>query len=683
MNPIFAREWKARWREKRSFWLLLGLVLLLALLAGWVYYTATGTSLDRNPYVYNPMTGGYTRASEHESLLAMASRTGRSLFQALALGNCFACLFLAPALAAPGIARERERGLIESLQLSPMRAGGQIVARFLSALVFLLVLQIATFPVYGIILFLGGVSPGEMSKAALLIGVSILLGAAIGIWCSARSYRPSSALFTALVGLGLWSLVAWVTASDNSSLLYTTNAWAWGRFWLDCLHPAVLLQYLIHPETFLGQQSIAGSTLVVDANAKLALPILLAVTLVLVPTLLWFSSLKVNKPLPLAQWKGRNREVEKWKAQLQAEREQARARREETRLSHQVQGALVADLPLDKFVRFRNPVLAREVKGRFRLRRGNWLVSLFRAAAFLIGVVMWIFVLVTVFDAPSRPTVPYFLTGSLWVLGGLTACVLASSSFTRERESGTWEGLRLALLHPGEIVRAKWQSVLVSFAYYSAPLWIFFPLAISWNDPIQLQFVGMQMLLALASIGAFCAFGLWVSWRSPHPTAALSWTLGVAFALVIAWPIVESIGDMEKQFSFAAYGVAPLGSSDYDPNIEARESQNYRSERGMAELLSIPRPTDFYAWRDERRRRAHVTWQWLHCWQPVQVVTLLDPSLKSRTDTNYSYYHQETDPSELDRQMQWPLAWTHFGLSLAVALVSLGLVSRGIARQHE
>ena len=100
MNPIFRREFLARWRDRRSHLLLLALSLLLAIAAYRTYDNAL-----------SPPNAFYARTVV-ESVATRGSRAGRAIFTTLAIGNVGMWFVLAPLLLATGVARERERGVL-------------------------------------------------------------------------------------------------------------------------------------------------------------------------------------------------------------------------------------------------------------------------------------------------------------------------------------------------------------------------------------------------------------------------------------------------------------------------------------------------------------------------------------------------------------------------------------------
>ena len=620
MNPLFGRELRARWRDRRSWWLLLTLVLALALLANWMF--SEGVNRRDEQYMVRARGGGYTMRVRDITPTAKAARAGRELFAALSVGNVVAWLLIAPILAATPIARERERGLLESLQLSHLSPLSQIAARYGAALIFLLALQLAMMPVYAIVFWLGGVSPGELGLAALIICLVAAGGIALGTWISARSHRPSSALFSALGTVVLWTLA--LLPALYGVALPGAGVWYYPAAALFWTHPLPLIYSLVDPDGqlagILSPPFGTDISQIIGWNCALwsALILLwLALSVRLIRTALETSSWGPQASAPVERWQRSLRAREtaaREAATRQTEASQGAPSQGEPRLrrraGQRVEGALIADLPLENLARFSDPLLKREVRARFRLRRGGWGVVLGRLILFGVGAFVCAWSLFALFDPPSRADVAPALCYFLWGLGALTVGALSSSGFAREREGGTWEGLKLSLLTPGEIVRAKWLSPLVSFGYYSAALWVLLPVGV-----LVSRFQGMNALtltlcvgIVALSLGTISMLGLWISWRAKAPNAALGWVLGLGVILFIAVPIARESTDVDSWLVRTFYGV----------NL---------------------RPYFDQSWNSPEYQRAVNARLWSSLWHPV---TALGHTQNPRGTGNYGSYDGNT-----------------------------------------
>jgi len=559
MNPIFKREFYARWRDWRSHALLFVLVLALAIAAFWVYRDVVGDSslsLGTATSVYNPSTGRY---GAPESLTTRAARVGRGLFQGLTLGNVAVFFLLAPLLTATGVVRERERGLLESLQLSRMSSASQIRARAASALLFLGALQLATIPVVFVAFSFGGISIQDITRAWLLTGVTALVGVGLGIAISSGAARPSGALFGAIALIAIWSALAYFGAVGADSP-YGLFGLGWQLVPLALAlfdsHPIALTGRLLDPTTFHPQTHFVGSTPIPTTfwTPTQALPFALTFWVVLGLLGLWKASRDVTHAFAPAGWAGRNPLVERWK-----KRRETRLAMRRAKASARVEGALLADLPFDKWIHFKNPLLNREVKSRFRLRRGSAFIWLARAAMFVAGVSAWVFGALSITDPITRGSGANGVLVGEWVLGVLIVGTFAAAGFAREREAGTWEGVRLSLLSSGEITRTKWLSPLIAYALLSSPLWLllfgYLPLG-SWNGTPAPVMFGDALVVA-SSLMLVSAIASWVSLRARNTTSATCWTLGILLFLLAGLPTLGESFDVPNRVAAAVTGMVP------------------------------------------------------------------------------------------------------------------------------
>ncbi len=555
MNPIFARELRARWRDRRAWWLLLALSIALAVLAHSMFLNGVSRADEYVP-VRLP-NGSYSYRTLQMTPSAKAARTGRELFLAMALGNVAAWLLVAPILTATPIARERERGLLESLQLSHISPRAHIAGRVGAALAFLLLLQLAVAPIYAIIFWLGGVSPGEFALAGAIISLTALGGIGAGTWISARSHRPSSALFSALGFVILWTLALYPAASVMFGGMFgIASFWSYlgsAVFWS---HPLPLIWAVTDTtgETARILPAPFGWELGQFVAALCAIWLAIALILLVLATRL------VKRPLAPASFDARaSKPVESWRASIARRQNNAPrdAATSSAPKSRRLENTLVADVPIDKWIRFKNPLLEREVRARFRLRRGGWVLLLGRFLLLAAGVGVWGYAIYQLTDSVNREDVPIALLYFLWIVGALAVSAFSSSGFARERESGTWEALKLSLLSPLEIVRAKWLSPLWAFAIYSIPLWLVVPfgLALRGKSGLDAGTMALSVGIVVLSLGTISMVGLLVSWRAKHPNTALGWVLGLGVGLFIAIPILRESTDVDRKITLYLYGV--------------------------------------------------------------------------------------------------------------------------------
>ena len=679
INPILALELRARWRSNRSFLLLLGVALALSLVALFIYQRAVGTTSESS---YDPFTGAINPGISNFDL--RFSAIGRELFTALAHSNILVWLLIAAASAATGIARERERGLLESLQLSRISARGQIAARFEANLLLLGALQLVLLPIYAVSFLMGGVSQWEILQAFALVIVSSVVGTALGLWFSARSHRPTGALFGAISVLLALSGLSYYWLGDALYRSRFGSSVNWDEASLALFHPNALF-WALTDTTAKWSAPLWQLTLSVSA-LWLLLSLILCVS----------ATRNVNRTLPPPSWQSGARWVEKLRAKQAATAPDSPAlapTKAATRKSR-ASGALLADLPVERFVRFSDPLLSREVKARFRLRRVGWFLSALRFALFLFAIGVWLFEVFWLFDAPSRSAMaPYGLRVLLYG-GTLGLAAIAATSWTRERESGTWESLKLSLLTPREILRAKWLSPLVSFAYYSAPLWILLP--------IGALFVGVAAfaegaIVVIAWLSLAVALGLWMSWRVKNGTASIAWTTGILAVLLAGWPWLNQLANVDESLARWRYTIGsdrdrtweriykPGGG--YNDEIVRAYKEDTGNDVAKPKRLSFTGPKGrkvFYIsyedmnlqrWIDQQQEKSSDFTARFNAWHPGEALNRL--FYDSDVKVNSEAYNNSSRRRDITQSLVVSTL-----LPLVITLILLALLRRDVKREQ-
>ena len=372
--------------------------------------------------------------------------------------------------------------------------------------------------------------------------------------------------------------------------------------------------------------------------------------------LLWSAARQVNRPLPAPAWQSNAAWVEKLRARQAATSSPSKAGR-------RASGALLTDLPLDRFVRFSDPLLAREVKARFRLRRAGFWLGLVRFALFIAAASLWLSEVFYFFDAASRENIAPFGLRALLYGGTLCLGVLAATSWTRERESGTWESLKLSLLAPREILRAKWLSPLVSFGYYAAPLLILIPAGAFF---IPFQSFALGALVVAAWLGLSVALGLWMSWRVKNGAASIAWTAGLLMGLLVATPWIADLAGVNDAIASWKFGVSGyrddavfystfVGGVPISDNLRRR----YKAETGRETPQPLPlimgrrnfvMPAEwnnFQVWGSEQTRKAEQFKSHFNIWHPGETLNRLFAESDRKNIQSYgSYRSGYSDPED-------------------------------------
>ena len=176
-NPVVTKELRGRMRGTRTYWLLFGYLLVLSLILlfsylGWYAQHSSGMEIGGSE-------AGFT--------------VGRNFFKTLFYSQAVMMALITPALTAGAISVEREQRTFELLRGSILRPGAIVWGKLLSSVSFVALLLTSSLPLLSLCFLLGGVSPGEVFFAyLLLIGDAFLFGA-IGLCWSAFAANTATA----------------------------------------------------------------------------------------------------------------------------------------------------------------------------------------------------------------------------------------------------------------------------------------------------------------------------------------------------------------------------------------------------------------------------------------------------------------------------------------------------------
>lgn len=156
INPLLSKELRIRMRNWRTFGMIS--LYLLALAGFTVLFFLSSFTMIRE---------GYSSMAE----------VGRNLFTFLAIVQFVIVSLLVPSLVGNAISGERERQTIDLLTCTQLSSFGIVIGKLAAALSTVVLLIVASLPLYGFIFLLGGVSLLEVLILFLVIlGVAFLVG---------------------------------------------------------------------------------------------------------------------------------------------------------------------------------------------------------------------------------------------------------------------------------------------------------------------------------------------------------------------------------------------------------------------------------------------------------------------------------------------------------------------------
>ncbi len=230
-NPVITKELRGRMRGTRTYWLLFGYLLLLSLI------------------LFFPYLGWWNQHSnEMERGGASAGFTvGRTFFQILFYSQAVMIALITPALTAGAISVEREQRTFEMLRGTILRPRAIVWGKLASSVSFVALLLTSSLPLLSLCFLLGGVSPGEVFFAyILLVGDAFLFGA-VGLCWSA--YAASTATATVLSYATL--IVFFVVTAPFAAPVVFGGGFQ-GSFGLCALNPVGAVTGAVVPEHYYG-----------------------------------------------------------------------------------------------------------------------------------------------------------------------------------------------------------------------------------------------------------------------------------------------------------------------------------------------------------------------------------------------------------------------------------------------
>jgi len=158
ISPLLAKELRIRMRTWRTFALV---SLYLLGLGGFamMFFSSSFYSVRM----------GYGSLSE----------VGRGLFSFLSVLQYILVAFTVPALVGNSISGERERQTFDLLACTQLTPLGIVLGKLTAALSAVVLLIVASLPLYGFVFLMGGVSPGEV---AVLFMIFLLSAFFAGCW---------------------------------------------------------------------------------------------------------------------------------------------------------------------------------------------------------------------------------------------------------------------------------------------------------------------------------------------------------------------------------------------------------------------------------------------------------------------------------------------------------------------
>ncbi|WHY79312.1 ABC transporter permease [Neobacillus sp. WH10] len=237
LNPVLNKEFKLRFRSFKSFLGLSFYLLALSIIIIGFIYIQTQNS---------PM--GLFRPDQSKSMFMLLSFIQMGLI-----------LFITPGLTAGVISGEREKQTLNILLTTNQSSTSIILGKLISSVSFLLLMIIASMPIYSIVFLFGGISPGQVVTILGYYIFTILVFGSIGIFFSTLVRKTIIAMVSTYgVTLFLTAGTAFlftVTMSVNQMGITTNNP---VPYFFVMLNPIMILFGFLEPDAFRELSSQTG-----------------------------------------------------------------------------------------------------------------------------------------------------------------------------------------------------------------------------------------------------------------------------------------------------------------------------------------------------------------------------------------------------------------------------------------
>ena len=404
MNPIIRRELLDALRTRRALVLQVGLALGCALLV-----------LVRWP------TGDTSDLSGERSL---------QVLRVFGYGLLAGVLLLVPAFPATSLVREKIKGTLALLLNSPMSDLSIYLGKLAGVLGFSLVLLVMTFPAAAACYALGGSGvQGGISELYGVLALAAVQLATLALLVSSRCQTTDGALRTTYA---LVLALAVLTQVPHALMRGDTDLVAQGASWLRCLSPVPAVMEL------LGEGDVGASGMVAGYSVAYRFAIMASLSSIA------FALATVTRL--------NHRLLDRARAAGVMTEDRSTGGRRLRRLFYLIDPQRRSG-SMSLWV---NPVLVKEFRSR-RFGRSHWTLRLIAVCAILSLGLSYI-------AASGALGWGFEQIGGALVLLQIALLILfapslAAGLISSERESGSWELLRVTPLSPGTILRGKLLSV--------------------------------------------------------------------------------------------------------------------------------------------------------------------------------------------------------------------------------
>lgn len=232
INPVLDKEFRLRMRTFRSPLALMFYLLTIGLIAlGFIYLNIGG--FRGGPVGFNP-------------------NQSREMFYVLSVAQLVLIAFMTPGLTAGVISGEREKQTLSILLTTQQSSATIILSKLVSSLSFMLLVILATLPVYSIVFLFGGISPKQLVLVFLFYVFTMFVLGAFGVMFSTLVKRTMVSVivtygFTMFIFGATGLLFLFLQGLMRQIYQSSTATYSWIGYVLG-LNPVAALLSLFEPD---------------------------------------------------------------------------------------------------------------------------------------------------------------------------------------------------------------------------------------------------------------------------------------------------------------------------------------------------------------------------------------------------------------------------------------------------
>lgn len=190
-NPVLVSELKIRMRSWRTVLMMVGYLAVMLAIA-YLFLETNMQTMSR----YGGMN--------------ISSNLGLELYMILAFIQFMLIIILIPAQTAGAISGEREKQTLDLLLCTPLSSLSIVLGKMLSSMSFVLLLTIASIPLFSLVFLFGGIMPMDIVTLFAFYLITAFAVGSIGIFCSVlfkKTVTATVAAYIVIFALGIITLL--------------------------------------------------------------------------------------------------------------------------------------------------------------------------------------------------------------------------------------------------------------------------------------------------------------------------------------------------------------------------------------------------------------------------------------------------------------------------------------------